>query len=35
MEKKEYGIIAKKLLGKERLRREGYVALDLEDLTSS
>jgi len=33
--KKEYGIIAKKLLGKERLRKEGYVALDLEDLTSS
>lgn len=34
IEKKEYGIVAKKLLEKERLRKEGYVALDLEDITS-
>lgn len=33
-EKKEYGIVAKKLLEKERLRKEGYIALDLEDITS-
>jgi len=35
IERKEYGIIAKKILDKGRLRKEGYVALDLEDIISS
>ncbi len=35
IERKEYGIIAKKILDKGRLRKEGYIALDLEDIISS
>jgi AAA+ ATPase superfamily predicted ATPase len=27
-----YGIVAKKIEGKEKLREEGYLAFDLEDI---
>ena len=33
-EKKKYGVIAKKLSGKEKLRKEGFIAVDLDDITS-
>jgi len=31
---KRYGIVAKRILKKEKLREEGYVALGLEGITS-
>jgi len=34
IDQKRYGIVAKRILKKEKLREEGYVALDLEDITS-
>ena len=32
IEKKEYGLIAKKLSGKEMLKKEGFFAMDLDDM---
>ena len=34
IEQKRYGIVAKRIIGKEKLREEGYIALDLEDIAS-
>jgi len=34
MEQKIYGIVAKRILKKEKLREEGYLAIDLEDILS-
>jgi len=33
IKQKRYGVVAKRIMKKEKLREEGYVALDLEDIT--